>query len=345
MVNESDNLLRHYSQPILKFLDDPAVTEVCIPRFDQIEVERNGMLELTDAAWENEYDFVSWIKQVALSLGQEVDEQRQPLIDARLPDGTRFNAALRPVSVLGPNATLRPYPKKLHTMDDLIGFGALTEDMKKIAVHAILARLNLLMSGGTGSGKTSGLRAMCSFIPHDERLLTVEDTNENLLPDHPHKVYYEAPKRKVEAGIQPITMGRLIENTLRGRPDRVIVGEIRNPEAGGAFVEAINTGHGGAQATIHANDALDALFRLEILYARQAMNMTMELIQPIVRRNIDLVVHASRIIDGKKRLRVWKEMLWLENGQPVMLAEYRKRDGFILHEAACSRFMESTADH
>lgn len=338
-------MLVHYGMPIRAFLDDPDITEICVNAWNDVWIEKAGRLIRTHARWSSETELVTFIKQVANALGQEVDEQRRPLLDARLDDGTRLNATLRPIAVFGPCVSIRPFPKRVFDLDDLLRFGAVTADMLEIFRLAVAARLNVLVSGGTGSGKTTLLRCFCRFVPADERTITIEDTAENLLPDHPHRLSFEAPKRRHGEGVTMITMGLLIENALRQRPDRIIVGEIRSAEAAAAFVDAVNTGHAGTMSTIHANGAADALARLDVLYARQAGNFSMEVIRALIRGNIDLVVHAARESEGEAgSVRRVKEVLWLEDRHPVTLTRHRRGDGHESDTQAIERFRRKLSD-
>jgi len=341
---EAAELLAHYGTPIRPFLDDPAVTEICVNAWNDIWVETAGRLTRTTARWSSETELVTFIKQVANALGQEVDEHRRPLLDARFDNGTRLNATLRPIAVFGPCVSIRPFPKTVFSLDDLLRFGAVTPAMVEVFRLAVLGRLNVLVSGGTGSGKTTLLRCFCRFVPDDERTITIEDTAENLLPDHPHRLSFEAPKRLQAEGALPVTMGLLIENALRQRPDRIIVGEIRSAEAAAAFVDAINTGHAGTMSTVHANGAVDALARLDVLYARQAANFSMEVVRALIRGNIDLVVHAVRESDGEATMRRVKEVVWIENHRPVPLIRHRRGEGHVGDDDAICRFRRHLAD-
>ncbi len=337
---EAAELLAHYGTPIRPFLDDPAVTEICVNGWDNVWIETAGRLARTEARWSSETELVTFIKQVANALGQEVDERTRPILDARFDNGTRLNATLRPVAVFGPCVSIRPFPKTVFGVDDLLRFGALTLEMVEIFRLAVRARLNLLISGGTGSGKTTILRCVCRFVGEDERVLTVEDTAENLLPDHPHRLSFEAPKRRLGEGVLPVTMGLLIENALRQRPDRIIVGEIRSAEAAAAFIDAINTGHAGTMSTVHANSAVDALARIDVLYARQASNFTMEVVRALVRGNIDLVVHAVREIERERVVRRVKEVVWVNEGAPVHLVRHARRRGYEADAVRMAEFRE-----
>jgi len=224
-------------------------------------------------------------------------------------------------------------------------FGAVNAEMVEIFRLAVLGRLNVLVSGGTGSGKTTPLRCFCRFVPEDERTITVEDTAENLLPDHPHRLSFEAPKRRHGEGAVAVTMGLLIENALRQRPDRIIVGEIRSAEAAAAFVDAINTGHAGTMSTVHANGAVDALVRLDVLYARQAANFSIEVVRALIRANNDLVVQAVREPDGEAgAVRRVKEVVWIEDRQPVAVIRHRRGEGHVGDAEAITRFRRRLAD-
>ena len=331
------DLLTEHGAPIAHLLADPSVTEICINRFDRVWVERAGELERVDARWHDERALVRFIKQIGVSLDQEVDEEHRPILDARLPDGTRFNAALQPISVGGASASLRPFPKTVFTLDDLMRFGAVTQTIHEIFDIGIRHRLNVIVAGGTGSGKTTILRCLAQLIPERDRVLTVEDTCENLLPGHPHCVMLEAPRRRAGADAMVITLGSLIGDAMRKRPDRIVVGEIRTPEAAAAFVEALNTGHDGTLTTIHANSGVDALIRVQTLYARQASNFSMSNIEKLVNSNVDLVIQAVREHDGDKVVRRVKELLWVRGADMVQLVRHRR--GYVHDDAALDEFM------
>ncbi|EPJ43009.1 MAG: hypothetical protein OFPII_44050 [Osedax symbiont Rs1] len=308
-----EKLLEYYMKPIASLLKDENVTEICVNQYNDIWVEKKGKLIKTDFSWPNDNMFMTCIGQIANNLGQEINKDYNPILDARLADGTRINAVLPPIAVKGAMMSIRPFPKFQFTIQDLIDSGTISEKMKIQLQRGIESRKNILVSGGTGSGKTTLLRVCCGFIDHDERVITVEDTAENLLGNHPHCLSFEAAKRQKKTGSDFITMGKLIENSLRQRPDRIIVGEIREPIAATAFVDAINTGHSGTISTIHANSAEDALSRLGILYARTAQNFQPDLITKIIRGNIDMVVHISREIEDGVRIRKVKEILEIKD--------------------------------
>jgi pilus assembly protein CpaF len=334
-------LLDHYGKPIAALLADPEVTEVCVNRWDEVWVERRGRLRRENGvAWGDEQALVAMIKQVAHSLGQEVASDGNPILDARLPDGTRINATLPPVAVFGPTMSIRPYPKRVFTAQDLLDLEAITPEVLDVLVGAVAGRLNLVISGGTGSGKTTVLRALCQYVDPAERVLTVEDTAENLLPAHPHLLSFEAAKRPNAKGPQ-VTMGRLIENALRQRPDRLVVGEIRTPEAATAYLDGLNTGHDGILTTIHANHEVDALARIDVLYAREARNIDMAVVERLVRANIHLVAHVARERHGEEVTRRVKGVAWLAEGRVTRLIGHSRAGGYLLDRDSIERYRTS----
>jgi|HubBroStandDraft_1064217.scaffolds.fasta_scaffold00196_23 pilus assembly protein CpaF len=336
--NEDRDLIEYYGGPIAPYLADPAVTEIMVNTYRDVWIERAGRLIRTDTVWPREEDLIQFIRMIANRLDQERSLQERGNVDARLEDGTRVNATLAPTAVLGACMSFRPYPKTVFTKDDLLRRGALTPEIVELIERAIRGRLNILISGGTGSGKTTILRCACQSIPHEERVLTIEGTCENLLPDHPHKLYFEAPKRKTAGPAGAMTVGNLIENSLRQRPDRIVVGEIRTPEEAAALIDAMNTGHEGTLGTIHANSAYDSLSRVEVLYARQASNFSMDIVRDLVRSNLDLVIYISRdVVSGRATRRV-KEILWLDERKPIHLMRHRRVTGYEFDHPALDSF-------
>ncbi len=343
--SEIAELLDHYGQPIRPLLDDPRHTEIMVNGYADIWVEREGKLIRTEAAWADERDLINFIRQIAHSLDQEVDDENC-MLDARLPDNTRVNATLPPISIRGPIMSIRPFPKIVFTTGDLVARGALPERAVSLLRLGVLNRLNMMIAGGTGSGKTTFLRCVCQMIPHTERVVTAEDTAENLLPDHPHVVELEAPRprRRRDQNAQPITMAHLIVDMLRKRPDRPIVGEVRTPEACAALLDAINTGHGGMISTIHANGPEDTFDRMDLLFARQAQNVSIEAIRGLTRKNIDLVAHVARdrALDGTVTRRL-KEIAWVRNRTLRSLCHHDRRRGFVFDEPTIAEFEEELA--
>lgn len=336
--NEERSLIAHYGAPIAQYLADPAVTEIMVNTFQDVWIEKGGKVIRTDAKWSDEKDLTRFIRMIANRLDQERTLEERGNVDARLEDGTRVNATLKPTAVKGDCMSFRPFPKTVFTVDDLVRFGALTPEIVELLELAIKSRLNVLISGGTGSGKTTILRCACQFVPEDERVITIEGTCENLLPHHPHAVYFEAPKRKNAAGAASLTVGNLIENSLRQRPDRIVVGEIRAPDEAAALIDAMNTGHDGTLGTIHANSSYDSLARVEVLYARQASNFSMENVRDLVRSNLHMVIYISRDMEGAVATRRVREILWLDDRKPVHLMRYRRFAGYEFDNDALDAF-------
>jgi pilus assembly protein CpaF len=343
-TDESTELLVHYGAPIRDFLADPTITEICINGHDQIFVEIEGRLILTEARFQDEATLVNYVRMIAHSIGQEVSAT-QPMLDARLADNTRISATLPPVSLYGTSVSIRPFPKEVFRLEDLVARGAIPEDAVPLIELAVHERLNILITGGTGSGKTTVLRCVCQMVPHEDRILTAEDTAENLAPGHPHICAFEAPRRKTSESTPRITMADLIVEMLRKRPDRPVVGEIRTPEAAAALIDAINTGHGGTLSTMHANNGADAFDRMDILYARQAPNIAIDTIKSLTRKNIDLVVHVAKDRDPDGRVvRRLKEIVWVDGEQPRHLIRHSRRTGYRYDQEVIEAYKTAVLD-
>ncbi|MCZ4283072.1 ATPase, T2SS/T4P/T4SS family [Kiloniella laminariae] len=312
---ETSQLISIYSRPIQQYLNDPSVTEICINRFDDIWIEQNGSLRKTKSSFETEINLNTFVTQIASNLNQSLDVSEHPILDARLEDGTRINAVLDSISLFGTCVSIRPFPKKLYTISDLVELGSLTPRMLDVLEVSIQNHLNIVVSGGTGSGKTTILRALSSFIDKGERVVTVEDTCEHLLDKHPHVISLEAPKRNGRENRLVVSMGTLIKNTLRMRPDRIIVGEIRDAEAASAFLEAINTGHNGTLASIHANSSADMFWRLSWLFAASAQNFKPSEITAYIQNNIGLSIQVDRCREGKRRI---TEISWIDPERKII---------------------------
>lgn len=324
MVELSRELVEHYAQPIQAYLEDQAVSEICVNRYDDIWIERNGKLERVEGTFGSEASLDTFIRQIANSLNQAYDETEHPILDARLENGARINAVASTCSVDGTCMSIRPFPKKLFTGEDLIERGALNQSVLSCLEMAMKHKLNIVVSGGTGSGKTTILRILCSMISERERTITIEDTCEHLMDGHPHSISMEAPKRREKEGRVVVTLGRLIKNSLRQRPDRIVVGEVRDYEAASAFVEVINTGHQGSLATIHANNTDDMLWRMAFLYAASASNFTPETLERLIRANVELAVQVSRDREGVRRI---MEVAWIRpDGDKVPLYTFNPRN-------------------
>lgn len=293
------DLVEYYLRPIKELFNTDGVTEISVNRYDQIYIEKNGRSELAnDYKFPDEAYVSTMVSQIANALGQAVDKTTHPILDARLQDGTRVCAPLHPVSVRGTSISFRLFPKKKLTAKDLINFGSFTEEMLEFLRLATICHYNILVSGGTGSGKTTLLNTVSEFIPSEDRVITVEDTQE-LRITTPNQVNLEAPNRRHKEGSQHVDMALLIKTCLRMNPTRIVVGEIRDASAATAFLHAINTGHTSC-STIHANSSADALERIQTLVAGHG-DLPFQVVKAQVRSNLNLIVHAEKTpLHGRK---------------------------------------------
>jgi pilus assembly protein CpaF len=269
-----------------------------VNRYDQIYVEKSGKLTLADARFLNQEQVRGVIERIVAPLGRRIDE-KVPMVDARLRDGSRVNAIIPPLALKGPAITIRKFSKRLLGTKDLVEFGSLTAQMATLLEAAVRSRQNIVISGGTGSGKTTLLNVLSSFIPHDERIITVEDAAELQLPQE-HVVSLETRPANIE-GEGAITIRDLVRNGLRMRPDRVVVGECRGGEALD-MLQAMNTGHDGSLTTVHANTPRDALSRLETLALMSGLELPARAIRDQIASAIQLIVQQSRLQDGSRRV-------------------------------------------
>ena len=299
-------LVEHYLTPIEPFLNKEGITGICVNRFDQIYVKDRGEFCRTEARWEDEAALVACIEQIAMALGQELHAATRPLLDARLPDGSRINAVLRPVAHTGSNMTIRLFPTVRFTGKDLLNLKMFNEKMLAFLDLAVRAKYNILIAGGTDSGKTTLLGAIANLGDFEERVLVIEDTAE-LKINKSQVIGLEAARRGDEAA--PLTMADLLVNTLRQEPQRILVGEVRAPDAASALQQALNTGHQGVISTLHANNAPDALVRLTNLLASNGSGIPYEAIRSQVNSNFQLVVYCAHLRRGDKRLRRVMEMM------------------------------------
>lgn len=308
-------LVDFYLKPIAPFLQQEGVTEICINNYQDIYIERFGRMERVPATFDSEQHLQTLVKQISNALGQVSDAETHPILDARLIDGSRVCAVLYPTSPRGTCITIRVFPRIRITADKLVEYGSLTPDMLEFLRVAILVRGNGLVSGGTGSGKTTLLNVLSSFVPKKDRVLTVEDTKE-LQVDVENLVALEAPqKRKLGHDYQHVDMAFLIRTTLRMKPTRIIVGEVRDGNAATAFLYAINTGHSGTCSTIHANNPEDALTRMQTLVAGDG-KLPFEVVREQVRCNLHFVVQAQDTPQHGRRIIAITE---LRHGQTVVL--------------------------
>src|SRR5213594_3766090 len=295
--------------PIEPLLRDPTVTEVMVNRPDQIYCERFGKLELTDVQFRDYEHIRHVIDKIVTPLGRRVDES-SPMVDARLPDGSRVNAIIPPLSLTGPILTIRKFSRDPYTINDLISFGTVSARGAQFLGACVRGKLNMLISGGTGTGKTTTLNAVSAFIPDDERIVTIEDAAElQLQQEHVITLESRPPNIEVQGEIR---IRELVRNALRMRPDRIIVGEVRGPETLD-MLQAMNTGHEGSLTTIHANSPRDALARLETLVLTAGVELPLRAIREQVSSAFDLLVQITRLVDGSRRISHVTEVLRMES--------------------------------
>ena len=294
--------------PIEVLLKDPTVTEIMVNGPKKIFVERMGRLQLTDIQFHDDSHVMNIIERILSPIGRHIDES-VPLVDARLEDGSRVNIIIPPLSLMGPCITIRKFATKALSVDNLITFGTLDRKMADFIKACIQARINILVSGGTGSGKTTTLNVLSSFIPENERIVTIEDAAELKLQQE-HVVTLESRTANIE-GNGEITIRDLVKNALRMRPDRIIVGEVRGGEALD-MLQAMNTGHDGSLTTAHANNPRDALSRLETMVLMAGFEMPIRAIREQVSSAIELILQQSRLKDGSRKITYITEVQHME---------------------------------
>lgn len=296
--------------PIQPLLDDSDISEIMINGPDKIYVERQGQLIRTPAAFRDERHVRAILEKMVAFSGRRVDES-SPMVDARLPDGSRLNAVLRPLSVNGDAITIRKFSKDPFVLSQLVEMGTLSADMARFLESAVRGKLNLVVSGGTGSGKTTTLNALSAFVPGHERIITIEDAAELQLQQD-HKITLETRPPNVE-GRGAIPMRELVRNALRMRPDRIIVGEVRGGEALD-MLQAMNTGHEGSLTTVHANTPRDCLSRIETMVLMAGVDLPLAAIRSQVASAIDIIVQQARLLDGSRRIIRITEVVGMESG-------------------------------
>jgi pilus assembly protein CpaF len=315
IIEDLFNEIRAYG-PITDFIEDETVSEVMVNGPSQVYVERQGKLESTEVKFRDDAHVIRIIDRIISPLSRHLDES-SPMVDARLPDGSRINAIIHPLSIRGPILTIRKFAKTPLTVANLIEYGTFTDKMAKFFQYCVEAKLNILVSGGTGSGKTTSLNVISSFIPEDERIVTIEDAAELRLQQQ-HVIPLETRPPNIE-GKGAITQRDLVRNALRMRPDRIILGEVRGGEALD-MLQAMNTGHDGSLSTLHANTPRDAVSRLETMVMMAGMDLPVRAIREQIASAIDLIIQQSRLRDGSRRIVSVTEVVGME-GEIITLQE------------------------
>ena len=307
--------------PIQPLLDDPDISEVMVNGPKKVFIEKNGKLTRSPVTFEDDNHVLRVIDRIILPLGRRVDAD-SPTVDARLPDGSRVNAVIQPVSIDGPSITIRKFKKDKLSIQQLIDFGSLTPNMGEFIRACVLAHLNIVISGGTGSGKTTLLNVLSSFIQEEERIVTIEDAAELQLQQD-HVLRMETKTANVD-GKGAVTIRDLVRNSLRMRPDRIIVGECRGGEALD-MLQAMNTGHDGSLTTLHANTPRDAISRLETMVLMSGMDLPLKVVRQQISSAVDLIIQQSRLKDGSRKVTAITEVVGME-GETVVLTDIFKFD-------------------
>ena len=305
--------------PIQPLLEDPDVSEVMVNGPKKVYVEKGGMLMKSPITFDDDDHVLRIIDRIILPLGRRVDPDN-PTVDARLPDGSRVNAVIRPVAIDGPSITIRKFKKDKLSIQQLIDYGSLTPNMAEFIRACVIARLNTVISGGTGSGKTTLLNVLSSYIPENERIITIEDAAELQLQQD-HVMRMETKVANVD-GTGSVTIRDLVRNSLRMRPDRIVVGEVRGGEALD-MLQAMNTGHDGSLTTVHANSPRDALSRLETLVLMAGMDLPLKVVRQQISSAVDLIIQQTRLKDGSRKVTAITEVVGME-GDTVVLTDIFK---------------------
>jgi pilus assembly protein CpaF len=302
--------------PIEPLLSDPDISDILVNRYNQVYIEKFGKLHKVDMTFRDDNHLLQIIDRIVSKIGRRVDES-SPYVDARLPDGSRVNAIIPPLALDGPALSIRRFGVDPLKMSDLLAFGSVTHNMAKILEGCVKSRLNILVSGGTGSGKTTLLNILSEYIPDDERIVTIEDSAELQLKQE-HVVRLETRPPNIE-GRGEVTQRDLVRNTLRMRPDRIIVGEVRGGEALD-MLQAMNTGHDGSISTIHSNTARDAIARLETMVLMAGMDLPERAIREQIASAVNVIVHLQRLSDGSRKVVSISEITGME-GQTIVMQD------------------------
>lgn len=300
--------------PLEPLLADETITEIMVNGPKNVFIERKGNITRANVSFEDDDHVLRILDRIVAPLGRRIDEA-SPLVDARLPDGSRVNAVIRPISLVGPTITIRKFFKKPLTIEDLIKFGSITKEITEFLRACIIARLNMIVSGGTGSGKTTLLNILSSFIPNDERIVTIENAAELQLRQE-HVVTLESRPPNIE-GRGEITIQDLVVNSLRMRPDRIVVGECRSGEALD-MLQAMNTGHDGSLTTLHSNSPRDTIARLEVMCLMAGMDLPVRAIREQIASAIDCICHQERLRDGSRKIVKVTEVQGMEGDMITM---------------------------
>lgn len=337
--------------PINQLIRDSSVSEIMVNGPDKVYIEKKGKLLLSDVAFKDEQHVMQVIEKIVAPLGRRIDES-SPMVDARLPNGSRVNVIIPPLALDGPTITIRKFSEKPYSVRDLINFGSMSPEVAMLLKACVEARLNIVVSGGTGSGKTTTLNVISSFIPEDERIVTIEDAAELQMAQE-HVIRLETRPPNIE-GKGAITIRDLVRNSLRMRPDRIVVGEVRSGEALD-MLQAMNTGHDGSLTTGHANSPRDMLSRLETMVLMAGMDLPIKAIREQISSAVDIIVQQSRLKDGSRRITHITEITGMEGDvitmQDIFIFKQQGRDekgriiGSIVPTGIKPKFMEKLEDY
>ncbi|ACS96621.1 pilus assembly protein CpaF [Aggregatibacter aphrophilus NJ8700] len=321
--------------PLRDLMADDTINDILVNGPDDVWIERAGILEKTSKEFVSNEQLTDIAKRLVARVGRRIDDG-SPLVDSRLPDGSRLNVVIAPIALDGTSVSIRKFSKNKKTLQELVNFGSMTREMANFLIIAARSRVNIIVSGGTGSGKTTLLNALSNYISHSERVITLEDTAELRL-EQPHVVRLETRLAGVEHTGE-VTMKDLVINALRMRPERIIVGECRGGEAF-QMLQAMNTGHDGSMSTLHANSPRDATSRLESMVMMSNATLPLEAIRRNIASAVNIIVQASRLNDGSRKIVNITEIMGMENGQIVLqdifsykASKYRDKNGKILGE-------------